>query len=272
MNEYFKSFVDGDLAKKVSMISDVTTILGVSVATFVVGPLLDRYTNFEFILSDFILSITFYFIFIVLTISGVYSIIMENNKDADKESKTIISKSIQILLLISFLVISFPYIKYIAGNLFNVSYLLPTVPKKAILGVENLTVKQGENFVDIYGKLKLDKNIEINDYIAIVYVKNKNNLFVSKQYGKDYYQEYEIGIDIEGSFNAPISIENNDQENIYIVVYRKSDWTLINKLDNKIGYPTNLTSIPHTVTDEIGAFVIDVKAYQGLDKKNVIKT
>ncbi|MCK5110360.1 MAG: hypothetical protein KAQ94_02480 [Arcobacteraceae bacterium] len=262
MRTYFKNFKDGDLTKKLSMISDISTILGVSVATFVIGPLLDKYTNFEFIISDFIISITFYFICIVIVGTSIYSIIYDNEEKEEKKS-SLLSKIIQFLLLVSLISISFPYVKYITGNVFNVSYLLSAPANKAVLGISKLNIKQKKESIEITGTLNLNKEINSNDYIALIYTKNNDNqLFSSVAYGKKYLKEYEVEISKNGYFNIPIFMQYNKQEHVYLVVYRKSDWSLISSIDKNNGYPDNLTSLPHSLTDQLEAFIFDLKKYK----------
>ncbi|WP_221620880.1 hypothetical protein, partial [Aeromonas caviae] len=72
MKEIFNDFVNGNATTKLSIISNISTILGVSVATFVAGPFLSKFAEMEFIVSDFIIAITFYFIYLWLAASTIY--------------------------------------------------------------------------------------------------------------------------------------------------------------------------------------------------------
>lgn len=53
--------MDGSSTQKLSIISNFSTVLGVSVATFVAGPFLSKFADIEFVASDFIMAILFYF-------------------------------------------------------------------------------------------------------------------------------------------------------------------------------------------------------------------
>lgn len=76
MKAIIKEFIEGDSIKKLAIISNVSTILGVSIATFVAGPFLSKFSGIDFILADFIIAILFYFMFAWVTLWVIYELVL----------------------------------------------------------------------------------------------------------------------------------------------------------------------------------------------------
>jgi hypothetical protein len=113
MKDIFHDFKNGSSREKLSILSDFSTILGVSVATFVAGPFLSKFANIEFVLSDFIISVLFYFICLYIAGGTFYEYAQssyENHKN--KKYGEITGNSILFLLFVWLCTVGFPYAKY----------------------------------------------------------------------------------------------------------------------------------------------------------------
>ncbi|WP_411684661.1 hypothetical protein [Aeromonas caviae] len=174
MKEIFNDFVNGNATTKLSIISNISTILGVSVATFVAGPFLSKFAEMEFIVSDFIIAITFYFIYLWLAASTIYFSTKELvNSARNRNTSDIITKTIQLLLIAWAAIVIFPHAKYYTGNIFNASYLLPPPAKKAISGLSKIKVDENNSNITVQGKVRTSiprtKNENFSHLISMGY-------------------------------------------------------------------------------------------------------
>ncbi len=255
MKEIITDLIEGDSRKRLSIISDVSTILGVSVATFVAGPFLSEFANIEFILSDFIISILFYFICIYLVASVGFSFIKEAiTKSKEKRYHDLASSTILALFISWVAIVCFPYAKYYFGNAFNVSYLLSLPAEKAIISVNNVSVAKEDELLKISVKLNFNVHSKPSDYVAILYAQNKNGIYEIVQYTKGFNSEYEVTISNLGEITIPVKLSDIAIGNPYLLIYRNSDWSLLSGIGTHKGYPDDLTQIPMRETEDLGAY------------------
>ena len=269
MKKIVNDFIDGDSTKKLAIISDFATILGVSVATFVAGPFLSKFANQEFIITDFILSIAFYFICIYISVDILYTFIkLTFTKIHEKKYEVIMVNIPFALFVIWIVIVIFPYMKYYTGNSFNVSYLLSPTATSAIIKKEYIKMEQKDDIAKITGKLIFAKNTNSNDYVAIIYAHNKTNgLFEIIKY-RGYSNDYQTIIRNSGEFTIPIKLYDNYND-FSVIVYRKSDWSLLTAFSTKYGFPNQITYLPNNEIDELQAFVLKIKPNKSLEEEQV---
>jgi len=269
VKKIINDFIDGDSTKKLAIISDFATILGVSVATFVAGPFLSKFANKEFIVTDFIISIAFYFICLYMSVNILYSFIKSIiTKMSEKKYKEIAVNIPFALFVIWIAIIIFPYMKYYAGNSFNVSYLLSPTATNAIIEKDYLKMEQQNDNAKITGKLIFAKNINSKNYVAIIYAHNKDNgVFEIIKY-RGYSNDYQTIIRNNGEFTIPIKLYDNYND-FSVVIYRKSDWNLLTALSDKYGFPNQITYLPNNDIDELQAYVLKIKPNKSLEEERV---
>lgn len=261
MKKIANDFIKGDSTKKLAIISDFTTILGVSVATVVAGPFLSKFADMEFIITDFILAIAFYFVFIYIIFYRAYVFSKSIfNYIKEGQYKKIVRGVSVALFVIWAIIIVFPYLKYYVGNSFNVSYLLPPTAINAIVKKDYITINKTEKLIKVEGKLLLTKNANSTEYVAILYAQNLNNSLFDIV---GYQDNYQTTIRKNGEFtilrNQSVYHDYKNYDNFSVVVYRKSDWELFNMINNKFGFPDKLTSLPSNETDQANASVFKLK-------------
>lgn len=258
MKELLSDFVTGGSSEKLAIISNISTILGVSVVTFVAGPFLSEFVGKEFIVSDFIISIIFYFLCIWFVLALFYSgskevyIYIKSKKPGKATSHFLLQ-----LLIFWVCIVLFPYFKYLTGNLFNVSYMLSPPASSAIAKISNVSItKEGETST-IIGKVEFLKNIVSSDYVVLVYSKNDSGIYNSILLTNS---EYVFRINHNGNFSLPISNRYNSLSNIYLSFFRSSDWSLLNMFNaNNGGYPSAMISMPNSDLDKLKAVIYKVK-------------
>lgn len=256
MKKNLHDFIDGDSTKKLAIISDFSTILGVSIATFVAGPFLSKFNNQEFIISDFILAIAFYFVYLYIVLSIFYSYVKSFFQELKEKKYTNLILSVPMILFITWLIIIlFPFAKSFIGNTFNVSYLLPPTAKNAIIKIKDIQIYDNQ----IKGQFIFKNTINALDYVALLYAKNnKNNKFEIIKHGSSS-DDYKTIIRQNGEFVIPIKLYE-DYTQYYLAVYRSSDWELITALTARYGFPNNLSYFPNSDTDKLEAFVVKIKS------------
>lgn len=265
MKRIFDEFMSGGPQTKLSIISDISTILGVSVATFVAGPFMSEFTGIDFDITDFLLSITFYFMCLYAAFSIMYANVKSSIKYVqEKQANYAVFNTLFLFFLVACSFVVFPHIKYYSGNLFNVSYLLPKPAAQAIISADEVTTTLEQEKLRVSARLTFNDNFNVKDYVALLYYKNHRGLFEIKKYGGAYSNDYEITINNNGSLTAPFSFsENNYPKDMYLVVYRESDWSLVDSLGTKPGYPSDLLQIPSSEIDEVEAFSVRVPPPEG---------
>lgn len=261
MKRIFFDFVEGDSTKKLSIISDFSTILGVSVATFVAGPFLSEFTEKKFIVSDFIISIAFYFIFISFVAEMLYSYATSLYKYIKENKFDKATGSTLLALFVAWvLVTSFPYAKYYFGNAFNVSYLLPVEAEKAIKVTPLIEIEKHNEVLSIAGKITVVKGANPSDYVVIGYSRNSDGLYEIIEFGGLFENDYLSTVSNSGKFVIPLKLKGKEHlDHIYLVVYRKSDWSFLSLTQRQFGYPSVLTQLPNEEIEKIGGFTWKVK-------------
>jgi len=264
MKQIFKEFVAGDSVRKLAIIADLSTILGVSIATFVAGPFLSRFAGIKFVLSDFILSVAFYFICIYLAGELLFNYIRSVVKNLNTRNyRELIGSTIFALLVLWMIVVTFPYIQYFVGNAFNVSYLLPQAAGTAVKDIDYSVSDVGDDTVQLSGKMDFSKEAKPTDYIGVLYIQDEDHLYSVYRYGKGYDGEYQIEINKSGAFTIPINHKKLMTSQVSLVIYRRSDWSLVDAADQSFGYPNRLTQIPSESIQDLEARVFDLNVRIG---------
>ncbi|WP_421866590.1 hypothetical protein [Marinobacter adhaerens] len=254
MKELFEDFRDGSVTQKLNILANLSTILGVSVATFVAGPFLSRFAEIDFIVTDFIIAIIFYFVYLLLSLSLLYSMFTGIHKMyVEKNYGEVLSNSVLALFLIWFVVFAFPYAKYYTGNLFQNSYLLPLPAQDAVKELNDFSIYVGEDFVTIKGSLVFDDGVDPENYVVVAYHKASSGIYHAVMLA-DREHAFELGRN--GKFTMPTNAGYRDFSDVFLIVYRNSDWSIFDAIGiSGPGFPNGLTQIPNKDVDELGAFI-----------------
>jgi len=253
MKEIFNDFVKGNTTEKLSIISNISTILGVSVATFVAGPFLSKFAGKQFIVSDFIIAILFYFLLCWLVADTTYSALRDIFKSLnEKKISKAISDSVLFLFCVWAAAVMFPLARYTIGNFFDNNYLLPSQANAAVLSINDFSAERKGDLLTIKGNVVFTSEAIASDYEAVLYSKSEH----SGMYRANSFTNGEFSFEIgkNGKFTMPINIKYNDVNDIVLVIYRTSDWSLLNKLGSRLGFPENMTQLPSFETEELKAF------------------
>ncbi|WP_166837474.1 hypothetical protein [Rheinheimera pleomorphica] len=265
MKEIFREFINGSSAKKLAILSDFATILGVSVATVVAGPFLSRFAGVEFNLADFVISVLF--VFCCLWVAGecLYYLLVKIF-DAYKESnyRAVSTNSIILMLSVWFAIVAFPFLKYHTGNIFDASYLLPARALSAISGFEYSISSPFDERVVLEGLVTLNEGAKATDYVAVFYARNKQLVYEIQEYGRTYSRDYAAPINSQGRVSMPIHRSAFGMNGAALVFYRRSDWSFFKGLGVEPGYPNLVPQLPNDEMETIGAYVvpIDITASQ----------
>ena len=252
MRDIFNNFVNGSSTEKLAIISNFSTILGVSVATFVAGPFLRKFADMPFVISDFIIAILFYFICLWGAMSFIYVAFTDIIRLIRKNKPTLIIYRIIGLFLVSWLaLIIFPYAKYYTGNLFNNNYLLSTPAKNAVQDIAYKITKNGDISI-LKGQVTFSKGINGSNYTLIVYSRSESGFY--KIYRLTNY-DYSFNLSDSGQFTIPLDTQYQKINEPVIIAYRKSDWSLFEQLSSNNGFPTNMSQLPSSETEKLEAFV-----------------
>ncbi len=257
MKEIFNDFVNGNATTKLSIISNISTILGVSVATFVAGPFLSKFAEMEFIVSDFIIAITFYFIYLWLAASTIYFSTKELvNSARNRNTSDIITKTIQLLLIAWAAIVIFPHAKYYTGNIFNTSYLLPPPAKKAISGLSKIKVYENNSNITVQGEIIFNEGMNGSDYELVLYKKNDAGVYTPVEMSN---REDSFRLSQNGQFTMPFDTRYNKINDPALVIYRTADWSLTTYMTSQQGYPEGMTQLPSSEMDALNAYVFFLK-------------
>lgn len=247
MKAIIKEFIEGDSIKKLAIISNISTILGVSIATFVAGPFLSKFSGINFVLADFIISILFYFMFVWVTLWVIYDLV---RRLIDAYSSKNYPKTVN-LLIVGLLVlwggiVFFPYAKSFVGNAFNSSYMLAPTGQEAIVDSHIQNVQRERNYVTSKGKVSFKKNVDSSNYMAAIYLLLSNGRY-ERLRGLS-----EFNLAGEYLISETYYSEENKGQDAYLVVYRKTDWSLFHFNDS--GYPEILNMVPNPDLDQTQAW------------------
>jgi hypothetical protein len=253
MKAIFHDFIKGSSTEKLSIISNFSTILGVSVATFVAGPFLSKFAGKQFIVSDFITAILFYFLCLWLVTQTTYSAFSDIAKDISaKKISDAIGTGVFFSLLVWVGTVFFPYAKNYTGDIFNNSYLLSTPANKAVVSINDFSAYKTENLLTLKGNIIFISEAVASDYEAVLYSKLDDSGVYRVNTFTNGESSFEFGK--SGKFTIPINIKYDDINNIVLIIYRTSDWSLRNKLGSRSGFPENMTQLPNSETEELKAF------------------
>ena len=272
IKDSFKEFAKSTPLQKVSTIADFATILGISVTTFVAGPYLSRFFGLGFDLAEFLWALLFYSFFTVILLWMFSDLVTEVNKKLNPESELInedkkntkegwqpsLLTSIFITVLFATLTFSFlPTAKDFFGDITSNRYLLPFNAEKAIENINQISIKNNESSKTshLQGAVEFKENMDFDDYTAVMYQLD-NTRGVYKIYNYEYDRN-NVPLNESGMFSFPIK-DTNNLSDTYIVVYRKLDSNRLSGDD----YPNNITLIPSSEMEKIGAFSkhVDLRA------------
>ncbi|MEZ8297431.1 hypothetical protein AB6D11_26980 [Vibrio splendidus] len=256
MKDILSDFVKGTSTEKLSILSNVSTILGVSVATFVAGPFLSKFTEHQFVVSDFIIAIVFYFLALWFLCSVMYDFFLSFYKNVkNKKIEASVMDVVQCLFILWLSVVAFPYVKYYTGNIFNVSYLLPMKAKVVINDVNNEVIDNGQ-FITIRGKANLIDVANGSDYEVVLYLKNKAGIYKGESFNNG---DYTFQLSKDGRYTLPVSISKEALFDSRLVFYRGSDWSALNTSGGDFGFPNSIMQFPDSEMENLGAFVHKIK-------------
>ncbi|EOX3404343.1 hypothetical protein EA004_18010 [Vibrio anguillarum] len=257
MKEIIKDFVKGSPTEKLAIASNLSTILGVSIATFVAGPFLSEFANMEFVISDFIIAILFYFICLWIAADFAYSSIRQLIKYTGEKKTTSAIGTVVLALFCSWLaLVIFPYAKYYTGNLFNNSYLLPAPAQDAIFNIYDFRVIEVDDIFTYKGNVNFEKGIDGSDYELVVYSKSSSGFYEIKNLAN---RDISFKLSTSGDFTIPINVKYDKINEPILVIYRNSDWSLFEFLRSNDGFPQKMTQLPSSQTEKIKAFVYEPK-------------
>ncbi|MFU7711551.1 hypothetical protein [Aeromonas veronii] len=252
MKDILNDFVRGNATTKLSIISNISTILGVSVATFVAGPFLSKFADMEFIVSDFIIAIIFYFIYLWMVASILYACIKEIiSCVSDKKITGSITNILFTLFVTWISIITFPYAKYYVGDFFNTSYLLPPPAKTAIEKISKVNIINNDSSFIIQGEVHFNTGIDSTDYELVLYKKYDNGIYKPIVMSN---RKVSFRLSKNGMFTMPFDTTYNKIHDPVLVAYRTSDWSLMNLLFSFQGYPEGMTQLPSMEIDSLEAY------------------
>ncbi|CAA0092760.1 Uncharacterised protein [BD1-7 clade bacterium] len=257
MKEIVSDFISGSATEKLAIISNISTILGVSVVTFVAGPFLSEFAGKEFIVSDFIISVIFYFLCLWGLLALIYNALKEMYKfGKEKKYAKATSEGLVLLFVIWIGIVSFPYVKHFVGDTFNVSYLLAQHASKAIKKVEGVNQEKTGEILTISGRVSLGEGVKGSDYELLLYSKSKSGI-----YNPVILTNFEYVFELSGSgkFVLPVDMERKYLSDAHLIIFRSSDWSLIRRSTNRSGYPESVTSMPNKSIEDLGAFIYRIE-------------
>lgn len=248
MMQIFKDFFNSSPLQKLSTVSDIATILGISVATLVAGPFLSDVAGLGFNLVEFLWAIFFYSLFATIVLA-VSTYLLSSIKTRFT-SKKYLSFSVLSFLLLFFISIAFSTatgMKEFFGGVTSNRYMLPFEPKQSVIKVEVQEINTIENLTTITGKVSFKNNVDFNKYLIVAYSSNlKDGEF---EYMKHGSYKYSAKFNASGEFTF-LKLDTERKKDIYLVIYRKADY--------QRNFPSNLTQIPSNEMDLVGAKVYHV--------------
>lgn len=144
---YISNFLGLNPKEKLSVIADIVTILGISIATFVAGPFLTELVGLGFELSEFIWALFFYSIIGLAIIGLIIGFLSEfKNTENKKDSGDTISAIFVYLLILAIFISVYPWTKNFFGDITNNRYLLPPSAMSAVKDIDSILVETLETF------------------------------------------------------------------------------------------------------------------------------
>lgn len=241
--------------KWLSILSDIFTILGVSVATVMASSFFENFTLFGFNGTDFFWAVTFWFVYIALIL--ILSIKLFKNVVASfKDSKVNLLINLTLILFsISLISTLTPHLSSFFGVLVNSRYMQELPAKIVTQGVDNVTIQKVDDAYTLSGKVKFQESIDPTKYVITIYSKSN----YSNQYFYQEINKYDVSASMNssGNFVLPrVELKTNGLIDSYLVIYRKSD-SEYRALGNSL--PNYLNQIPSPEIEEIGGFVFKLK-------------
>jgi len=243
-----------------SVIADLMTVLGISVATIVAGPFLSGIRGIRFDPLDFILLVLFYFIFICLYAYSLYRFtktLITNIAD-----KMYIDCLLNIIAILIFAAVAFYFtpIAYSSfGSASNNSYIIPKSASDAVQHITHIvpynSYKNGD--VSLKCRLVFSEDCKKSDYVAVVYTRMDG----IREYSiHTPVVDYEFDIDADGFFTIPaVSSKNlDDQNELFVAIFRKVDWRLRRTFLFQKGYPDHLLTFPTEDVKELRPYVFKI--------------
>lgn len=251
----YEEIKSASLLKWLSIVSDLATILGVSVATLVAGPFLGNVSGLGFDTAEFLWAVFFYFVYILaLVCSSLFFLRLTVKCLKNSMLLGVGSLSVLVLSWAIWFSLSDSLESYF-GTLTGSRYMLAAKPQLAIDKFENIDIKEEGSSTFIKGKVALKSGYVPSDYVVSLYSINTDT--GEYEYRHVGLNKTSSNINADGWFLLPnVKVDSQDLKKSYLVIYRLSD-------EGKyIGtvFPNKLTQVPSASMERLGAVV------EGLDK------
>ncbi|WP_390243010.1 hypothetical protein [Vibrio sp. R78045] len=247
--QVFKDFISSPPLQKLSTISDIATILGISIATLVAGPFLSDVAGLGFDLPEFLWAVFFYALFVSVFLS--VSIYLSGHIKNFWVKKRLFYMSVLSFLLLFFVSLMFSTggsMKDFFGGVIDNRYMLPASPQKAIQKIEFSQVKSEKNKTTIKGKVTLTDGADFSKYLIVSYAADKS----TGEYSYMRHGSYKYSADLNASGNFTfLNLDTEGVQQIYLVAYRKADYAG--------RFPSKVTQVPSNEMDLVEAKVSLVK-------------
>ena len=173
----------------------------------------------EFDLADFIITILFTFVYIMIGAIAINNAVkLTINYFKSKNFPNLFLTIIFYGFVFWLIVIIFPYAKYVTGYLFNVSYMLPEPAKYSVISIKinpSALRYQEPDMYAISGVIYLRPDAKFSDYEIILYKKLEGlSNYEINYYSGDPHTYYRVPIKSNGEFLIPmINIKRLDNLN-----------------------------------------------------------
>ncbi len=262
------------LLKKLAVVADCATILGVSLATVVVigGELLSEALNRPFepvhLISYLLVHMLYFAAFAIALAKLLHGC---RNAWRTNHRRWSIALLVSALVAMWFLLVCLQPWRNVAGGFLRNPYLLPRRPAACVVGVEASAVSTGSGRnPDITGRLKFNKSSDPSQYLLVAYVKysDSSDYIPHRFYRGDrtWTEHWEVDVGMDGSFRVPdllmakTTVGNRLTDCWIVIVLRKDTsfpWHL----------PVSILSFPSPQLDLIGAVAHRIEIPATIDEQ-----
>ncbi|QIR92984.1 hypothetical protein FR729_07640 [Vibrio alginolyticus] len=246
----YEEIKSASLLKWLSIVSDLATILGVSVATLVAGPFLGNLSGLGFDTAEFLWAVFFYFVYILALVgSSLFFVRLTVNYFKNSIFSGAISLSALVLSWAIWFSLSDSLESYF-GTLTGSRYMLVAKPQLAIDKFENIEIMEEGSSTFIKGKVALNSGYVPSDYVVSLYSMNTD----TGEYEYRYVglNKTSSNINADGWFSLPkVKVDSQGLKKSYLAIYRLSDE---GKYMGTV-FPNKLTQVPSASMERLGAVV-----------------
>jgi signal transduction histidine kinase len=251
--------------KWLSILSDIFTIFGVSVATVVASSFFQNFTLFGFDMSEFSWAITFWFVYLILIITLGIKLFNVTVASFKGSKVSFFSNLALILFAISIVSTLTPYLSSFFGVLVNSRYMLELPAIVVTQDVDNIIIQKADDTYMFSGKVKFKDSVDPTKYIITIYSKsNYSSRYVYQEINR---QDVSSSMNSSGYFVLPrVELKRNQLIDSYLVIYRKSD-SGIRMFGSSL--PNYVNQMPSPEIEEAGGFVfkLNEELFPQLDEK-----